>query len=444
MNDAPTIAEYRTVEAAGKVFLFVVPKSALFQVSRELVDALAASGETSSEVLAPWIGDLSEMGLLTGTRLADPIPEPGQLTTLVLNLTHACELHCAYCYGRERTPPHPMEMSVETAVAAVEFLFDRLPPGGPCGITFFGGEPLLNMAALSAAAQRAIELATDPARELRFAITTSALSLSPEAVSLLTALRARVTVSIDGDPGVHDAVRPARDGRGSYQRSVAGLRLLGQRNDVTGRATLTRRAPDPVAVVDHLLGLGLRRVGVSTADVTGDLAMDERSLGIVDDGMAALADRYLEQAAAGGHLPLSNLDGLLRTIHRGANRTYPCGAGLRLAACDTDGSLYLCHRMLGLDAYRTGHISSGFDGLGETVARLGLEQRPDCTACWARYLCGGGCHHAHHVAGSPTAALPVCPSIRRWMFRALEVYATLMVDHPQFIERFIETPDPTR
>ena len=443
MSDAPRLAEYRTVEAAGKVFLFIVPSSALFQVDRELADALGAGGDPGSEILRTRGSDLREMGLLDPARLADPIPRPGQLTTVVLNLTHRCELRCAYCYGQARPRRARQYWRVAPAGAAVEFLFDRLPPDGPAGITFFGGEPLLNMPALSAAAERAIELATSSGRELRFAITTSALSLTPEAVSLLTALRARVTVSIDGPPQLHDGCRPARDGQGSYQRSAAGLRLLGARNDVTGRATLTRLAPDPVAVVDHLLGLGLRRVGVSTADVAGELAMDERALRLLDEGMEALADRYLEQAAGGGHLPLSNLDGLLRTIHRGTNRTYPCGAGLRLAACDTDGSLYLCHRMLGLEAYRTGHIHTGFEGLEERVSGLSLEQRPGCTGCWARYLCGGGCHHAHHVAGSPTAELTVCPSIRRWMQRALEVYAALMADHPEFIQRFIDPAPPS-
>jgi len=415
--------------AAGRRFVFLTASSALFEVDGELDDAA-------------W-GDLEAAGATRRQR--DEPPADGTLATLVLMLRRSCNLRCAYCYSRPaRRGRGPDRMDGSTARRAVDLLFAHLPARGPATVTFFGGEPLLELPLLRATAAHARRRADELGREVTFSVTTNATTVTEEAADLLADLEARVTVSIDGDRRRHDRNRVFPDGRGSYEAATAGLRLLQRGLQPAARATLTAASPDPVPVVDHLLGVGFRSVGVSLADVAEPaLALDEAGLGALEDGMERLADRYLDEALAGRHRGFANLDGLLRTVHRGINRDFPCGAGLRLACCDTDGTLYACHRLCGRDGYAVGDLDGGFDPRRRSLLReLGLHGRTGCHACWARHLCGGGCHHARLVQGRPADELSVCPWLRQWMGKGLEVYATLMVRGAPFLAEFVDPAPP--
>jgi len=430
--------------AAGRDFLFVVGTSALFEIDADVASAvrrLAGGGPLDDAAL---IDELREVGVVGpgSPRQRDPAPQDGRLATMVLQLTRSCDLQCSYCYSRPRPTSGTDRMSSRTAERAVDFLFAHLPPRGVAGVTFFGGEPLLNPTALRAAADRARAQAAESDREVRFSITTNGVSVPPDTTELLADLDARVTVSIDGDRAVHDAQRRTPRGGGSYDAVVANLDSLPGRP--VARATLTRQAPDPVPVVEHLLSLGFDAAGFSTADVRDpQLALDAAALDICARGMEQLADRYVAAVLEGGRFGFSNLDGLLRTIHRGVNRDFPCGAGLHLACCDPQGVLYLCHRLAGDPEQRIGSLDGGFDpGRRQRVRALSLANRPGCRDCWARYLCGGGCHHARLVEDVGGGSLRICPYLRRWMLKGLQVYATLMVERSPYLAKVIDPAPP--
>ena len=430
--------------AAGRDFLFIVGTSALFEIEGSVADAvrrLAAGHAVEDSSLVAELRDVGAVGR-GPMRRPDPGPQDGRLATMVLQLTRSCNLHCSYCYTRPRPVSGPDRMSPRTAERAVDFLFDHLPPRGPAGVTFFGGEPLLNLPALRAAAVRAGTLATEAGRDLRFSITTNATSVTPQAAELLASLEARVTVSIDGDRTTHDTQRRTPAGLGTYDAVLSNLGSLP--GHPVARATLTRAAPDPVPVVEHLLSLGFDAVGVSAVDISDpDLAMDEAALATCTQGMERLADRYVEAVLDGRRLGFSNLDGLLRTIHRGVNRDFPCGAGLHLACCDPGGSLYLCHRLAGDPDHRVGNLDGGFDPAHrDRVRALSLSHKAGCRECWARYLCGGGCHHARDVEAVHDGPLRICPYLRRWMLKGLKVYATLMAEQSPFLGKVIDPAPP--
>ncbi len=423
----PPLPDHLTFDAAGRRFVFVVASSALFEVDGPV-------DETT------W-AELASMGATR--RLRDTPPDDGSLATLVLQLRRSCNLRCDYCYsipaGDARGPDR---MPRDTARAAVDLLFAHLPADGPAGITFFGGEPLLELPLLRATAQHARQRAADLEREVTFSLTTNGTPVTEEAADLLAEIDARVTISIDGDRQRHDAHRVFPDGRGSYDAVLAGKRLLQRGLEPSARATITATDPDPVCVVDHLLDLGFSSAGVSVADVADPaLALDDAGLEVLEAGMERLADRYLAEALAGRHLGFANLDGLLRTLHRGMNRDFPCGAGLRLACCDTDGTLYACHRLAGRSGYEVGSLEGGLDRR-DLLPSLSLRTRTGCHGCWARHLCGGGCHHTRLVEGRDEAQLRVCAWLRRWMRKGLQVYAELMVSGAPFLAEFVDPAPP--
>jgi uncharacterized protein len=137
--------------------------------------------------------------------------------------------------------------------------------------------------------------------------------------------------------------------------------------------------------------------------------------------LTALADRELDRLRAGYALRLCNLAVALRQIHRGACSPYPCGAGGGYFSVAADGDWYACHRAIGEEAFRLGDAN----GLDETKREAFLlarhvDAQTDCTECWARHLCSGGCHQ-ELAARTPAS----CDFVRGWLRFCLTRYCEL-------------------
>jgi uncharacterized protein len=103
---------------------------------------------------------------------------PYPLTTLVVDVTDACNLSCTYCYeygedrlaDRERADgtARRSTMSVETAKESVDFLFANSEGRPEITVTFFGGETLLNWTVIEAAVLHAEERGKAEGRKVNF------------------------------------------------------------------------------------------------------------------------------------------------------------------------------------------------------------------------------------------------------------------------------------
>ncbi len=184
---------------------------------------------------------------------------------------------------------------------------------------------------------------------------------------------------------------------------------------------------------DHVRGLGFLEVGIAPASpVSAALLPTPAQEEALFAGFAQLAARFADEAAAGRVLPFSNVLDLLARLHLGRVKDAPCGAGLGYLALDAEGSLYLCHRLAGVARFRVGDLDAGIDhaGIRASLAAQAAPRRDACSACWARKLCAGGCHHDNHVRESELGLPPggSCDFIRRWLQLGIEVYAGLSRD----------------
>ena len=69
--------------------------------------------------------------------------------------------------------------------------------------------------------------------------------------------------------------------------------------------------------------------------------------------------------------------------------------------------------------------------VAQSVGTRGLAAAYLCRSCWARYLCGGGCHHEVIYRGRPA-----CDYIRGWLDFALGVYVRLSTRNPDLFKDF--------
>jgi uncharacterized protein len=142
--------------------------------------------------------------------------------------------------------------------------------------------------------------------------------------------------------------------------------------------------------------------------------------------------REYERASRNGRrYPFANMVNAMREIHRGTHRPYPCGAGAGYLGVSAEGELAACHRFVGDEEGAMGSLDDGIDisRQADWLASRHVHRQEPCRSCWARYLCGGGCHH--EVIGR---GRPACNYIRGWLHYCLEAYLRLSAE-PQMAGR---------
>ena len=146
--------------------------------------------------------------------------------------------------------------------------------------------------------------------------------------------------------------------------------------DVAGRPRLSGIPCQP-ACPKNAAGTGMR------ADGDGGPAGRDEVAQLFD---VVREQRLDAQAAPGRQMMLAALAGG-RKVHAG------CGVGRGMRAVAVDGSVYPCHRFVGLEETRLGQLSDYRAGAINDYHRAVVENLPVCRSCWARYFCGGGCFY---------------------------------------------------
>lgn len=468
------LGEFHRFRAAGRDFVYLVPSAAVFGLSETaavVLDALGRQNMTCDELSSALESrfahreieeSLSELLCVRAiceigagkNPPAKSIPPPSfPLSTLVLNVTSHCNLSCTYCYeyGEDRivSPQNggkPKFLSAETARESVDFLLKQ--SGKAAHLTFFGGETLLNFPVIRETIQYARRRAAEAGKEIDFSLTTNATLLRPEIIEFLAENRVGVTISMDGPRELQDRFRVFHDGSGTYDTIAPKVRDLIRKHrtrPIGARVTLTSQTLDIQQIYRHLTEeFGFWEVGFAPVTTSAQrlYAIGESGFDRMLEQFRALAQEFLECALENKHHGFSNVRDSLEEIHKGANKAYPCGAGLGLLGAATDGEIALCHRFAGSPTHRLGTVRDGIDRAKQRdfLERNHIAEKTDCSLCWARPLCSGGCYHeAHTRYGSTTHPnLHYCEWIRGWTDACLQVYGEIAARNPQFLEQFDE------
>ncbi len=150
------------------------------------------------------------------------------IETVVVQPTPFCNINCRYCYLPQRDLKTTMEQSTIATLFAKVFA-----SGWACErltVIWHAGEPLVLPVSYYETAFKAIEALRPPSVEVRHAFQTNGMLITPECCALFKDWNVGVGVSVDGPQALHDANRMTRSGRGTFDRTIAGIRLLRQEN----------------------------------------------------------------------------------------------------------------------------------------------------------------------------------------------------------------------
>jgi uncharacterized protein len=464
--------EFHLFQAAGRDFLYLVPSAAVFAldaptsaVLRTVTDGekmpdgviRALADRFDETTVRAAIGELLDVRAIGYEQQPDEKPPrllpmmPFPLTTMVMNVTNQCNLACTYCYeyGEDKIVDtengrQSKFMAESTALESVEFLLKE--SGRLAHLTFFGGETLLNFPVLKSTIAYARRRAAELDKEIDFSLTTNATLLRPEIIEFLAENRVGVTISIDGPREMQDRFRVFHNGAGSYDvvaPKIKELLRVHRSRPIGARVTLTSDTLDITKIYRHLTEeLGFWEVGFApvTTSPNQKYAIGDTGFDKMLGQFRALAAEFLEAVAVNKHHGFSNVKDTLEEIHKGVSKAYPCGAGLGLLGVSTDGDVSLCHRFAGSDAHKFGTVKDGIDRNVQTafLQQHHIADKTDCSKCWARPLCSGGCYHEAHVRYGTTRTpnLHYCEWIRGWTDTCLQIYGELSERNPEFLARF--------
>lgn len=411
-------ARYHLIEGATPL-VFLLEGSRLFAVEPELFAELktgaVAVEEVFPELLAPLAASIADF---------DSLAEP---TAISLNVAQSCNLSCGYCYADEgRFGGKAGAMTSETAFAAIDNLLagagDR-----PVTVGFMGGEPFVNRKVLHASVAYARRRAAAQNTKIRFSVTTNGTLLQPADIELLRANGFSVTVSLDGAEQTNNRLRRSKDGSSSFARTIENLKPLLRKPGaakLAARATVTRADLRVRERVASLAAVGFADIGVSPLRQSPDasLALTDSDWSSFLNEMIRAAEDEILRLQRGEKLRFSNFAEALRQIHRGASRNLPCGSASNYVSVAADGNYFSCHRTIDNEFFAFGNTADGLSAAARRrfLSARQVDRQEPCSSCWARYLCGGGCHAEVAAVGRGG-----CDYIRGWLEFCLRSYDRL-------------------
>ena len=354
---------------------------------------------------------------------------------LCLNVAHDCNLRCRYCFASSGDFGGSRKlMPANVARQAIDFLLKSSGPRAHCEVDFFGGEPLVNWPVVVDAVRYGYQRSAEYSKALKFTVTTNATLLDDEKIEFIRSNNMDIVLSLDGRPETNDRMRIFADKRPSYEVVSRNIRrYLEHKGDgiYYVRGTYTSYNLDFAADVMHLADLGARSVSVEPVVAGPDepYSIREEHLPRIYEEYDKLALQYVDRARNGRGFSFFHFNVDLDHGPCIAKRFSGCGAGIEYLAVTPEGDIYPCHQFVGKQDYRLGNVWDGIlhPEISRQFAGAHIYTKNGCANCWARFLCGGGCH-ANAVERGGDILSPdniACAIMRKRLETALFVKAAL-------------------
>jgi len=429
----PSIFNVRVpLPARNEVFLMNTLTDAQLVVSTdvaELLDRYAEPGTAAmpGEDERQAVDLLAENGFLVPNRdfdrrTLDQYYSSVKSDTAELNVTLLttlqCNFACDYCFQGDHGDYNKFadKMTLETAGRVSDWIereLDRVHPERFV-LTFFGGEPLLNLPVMYHLAERLWNITQARGVPISIGIITNGLLLTPEVVERLLPYGLNgIKITLDGDRDAHNRMRPLRGGQGTFDRIIENIRK------VAGLCTIAIGGNFDTSSVDSYPALLDFLAEQDFADKLGMInfkpvfrAEPQATKGIlsltpVNAEGKPLNGTCMSNVGDGGGSVCDSCDflddkmSLLRTEAR--QRGFSTMDGVHGGPCHVhhthahtigpDGSLYACPGFTGQLSLSTGHIDDRKDPFREKSRERfdRLDPWMECGDCAFLPVCAGGC-----------------------------------------------------
>jgi uncharacterized protein len=431
----------------GDVFLMNTLTDAQLVVSSDVADLLDRCSslgdlEQVDDDTRSALDVLTENGFMVSSRDAERRAldgyfhavktDPTELHITVLT-TLQCNFACDYCFQGDHGDYNKFAQKMTPEMASrvadwVERELDRVRPERLV-VTFFGGEPLLNLPVMYQLAERLCAATEVRGVRIMSSIITNGLLLTPEIVDRMLPLGLKgIKITLDGDRDTHNRMRPLRGGQGTFDRIVDNMRQVAARVPIAIGGNFDESSADSFPALldylrqqdfaDTLVKVNFKPVIRTQSVSAAAAAMPKGFLPLTPvnrDGKPLGGTCMTNVGEGGGRGPsacdsCNVLDDQMTFLRDETKRHgFPTPDGVHNGPCHVhiqhahtvgpDGSLYACPGFTGELSQSTGHIDDRRDPLRE-IARDKfdrLDPWKECGDCAFIPVCAGGCLVASHT-----------------------------------------------
>jgi uncharacterized protein len=401
----------------------------------DLLDRLERDGSAAPALDAverETVSQLAEHGFIVETRDAErrdlqqffrEVRDNTDTLKITVLTTLQCNFACDYCiqgdHGDYNKQAAKMSLDTAARVAAwVERRIDTIAPNRLV-LTFFGGEPLLNMPVLYYLAERLHQACAERGVQILLNVITNGLLLTREMVERLNPLGLNgIKITLDGDREAHNRSRPLRGGQGTFDRIVASVREVADLTRIAVGGNFDMDSVDSYpALLDFLAAQDFapRLSKVLFKPVIREKTAQARGvipLTAVGAEGKPLNGACMTSAGTGVSRVCDSCNfvdekmAFLRDETR--KRGFPTADGVHMGPCEIhkshahtigpDGSLFACPGFAGEALQSTGHIDDRREDY-RTRAQANFERLAaweQCQDCAFIPVCAGGCTVAAH------------------------------------------------
>ena len=333
--------------------------------------------------------------------------------SLTIAPTLRCNFRCTYCYQSGKG----QAMTEGVVRAVVAMARERTPLNGALSVSWFGGEPLLELPIVESLTTSLKAICVEKKARYSASMITNGYLLSEDTARRLLASEVRrVQITMDGPPDIHDRRRVLRGGRPTFSAIIENIKKAPRELAISLRLNadkLNRGRIDEF--LDILVREGLqRRVGFYIGqvqpytevcrDVTGDCLGDADYSYLSLQTLMQMADKGFGSK----FLMPRSLDYACMADHQNSFVITPSGG---LAKCWND---------VGEPACEVGHLRRPATEAMKSRGREWADRDPfklECRDCKVLPICMGGCAHRYLRRGELS-----CHPWKRSLDDALLVY----------------------
>lgn len=350
------------------------------------------------------------------------------ISSIALMMSTKCNLSCKYCFndGGTKGENKYQFMTKEKIENAIDYIIDKSNNDIMCA--FFGGEPLINWELI----KYTVQYCKTYKKNWKYSITVNGTLLTKEIIQFFKENKFYVQVSYDGI--MQDKLRTNNEGNGFRNLIRNNIKLLVKelpKNYISMRCILTHDTlPYIKDIIEESMELGIKILfGIVSLPNNHNLNLTNDDYDKYYDEIQRRYVDYWSNEEIEKSIELGPIGGTIKNLLLGRKKCFSCGLGKNIIAVGPDGEIYPCHRFIGITQYSIGNVNEGIDeSKSSKYLNRSVDNREECSKCWARYLCGGGCAYVS-IEKYGDESIPSnqnCILTKRELELGLKIYVELM------------------
>lgn len=399
--------DIHVIQNDGRYVVFHPESFSLFSVTEDIGEILRSYENNSKYIDSEVEGVINNIL----THLSDNIEHNSardlewtglEPRTLNLLISQDCNLKCGYCYADHGTYRSEKKlMSYDTAKKCIDKLLSKDYDNT---IVFFGGEPLLNFSLI----QKIDSYLSTKHLTVKYTTMTNGTIMNDEIKTFIDDKFLNLWISLDGPKDINDGQRFGRF-ESVHDRVIETIDELNPRSyPLIIKSVVTKRSLNKLTeIVEHISSLKIDSMAIKpVTDVPQgcEFFMRDEDYAAYISELSNILVRNVKKLANGDKIKLmSYISPILMQMITKTRMTCGCAAGRELMTITADGDVYPCEKYVGLEDFHMGNVHDDdfpgekFKSIRNKFYMKTVYISPYCASCWARFLCGGGCHFRSYM-----------------------------------------------